>query len=218
MAVGILGGTFDPVHLAHLQLAASAVTHLDLEQVLFVPTGRPWLKAGQYLSPAEHRVAMVQLAISDNPRYVLSDLEVERPGPTYTVDTLEELEQAGSCDSEDYLVLGMDALEHFHRWKEPERILQLCRLAVAPREGHQGFSLDRFVGQFPQAADRVVQLPVTLPEISATEVRSCARRTGALERFVPAAVAEYIQRVGLYRAEVRSDEEAASRILDLGAR
>ena len=218
MAVGILGGTFDPVHLAHLQLAASAVTHLDLEQVLFVPTGRPWLKAGQYLSPAEHRVAMVQLAISDNPRYVLSDLEVERPGPTYTVDTLEEMEQAGICDSEDYLVLGMDALEHFHRWKEPERILQLCRLAVAPREGHQGFSLDRFVGQFPQAADRVVQLPVTLPEISATEVRRSAGCTGSLEHFVPAAVAEYIERVGLYRAEVRSDEEVASRILDLGAR
>ena len=203
MTIGFLGGTFDPVHLGHLQLGDSAVSHLGLETVLFVPTGRPWLKAGQYLSPAWHRLEMVRRAIAGNTRFSLCDVEVERPGLTYTVDTLEELAREGRWCADNYLILGMDALEHFHRWKEPERILQLSRLAVAAREGYQGFSLDSLVHQFPGAADRVVQLPVNLPEISATEVRQCAGQGGSLERFVPGAVAEYIQSAGLYRYDAQ---------------
>ena len=203
MAIGFLGGTFDPVHRGHLQLAAGAVTHLDLERVLFVPTGRPWLKAGQPLTQACHRLAMVRLAIEGDPKYSLCKIEVDRPGPTYTVDTLEELAREGQWCADDYLILGMDALEHFHRWKGPERILQLTRLAVAAREGHQGFSLDRLVDQFRGAAGRVLQLPVNLPEISATEVRRCAGQGGSLEEFVPAAVAEYIQSAGLYRSDAQ---------------
>ena len=201
MVIGFLGGTFDPVHLGHLELGDSAVVHLSLESVLFVPTGQPWLKAGQYLSPARHRVEMVRRAIAGNTRFSLCDVEVQRPGLTYTVDTLEELIREGRWCADDYLILGMDALEHFHRWKEPERILQLSRLAVAAREGHQDFSLDSLVDQFPQAADRVVQLPVNLPAISATEVRRSAGQGGSLERFLPAEVAEYIQSAGLYRSE-----------------
>ena len=205
MTIGFLGGTFDPVHLGHLQLGDSAVAHLGLEAVLFVPTGQPWLKAGQYLSPASHRLEMVRRAIAGNTRFSLCDVEVERPGLTYTVDTLEELARKGRWCAEDYLILGMDALEHFHRWKEPERILQLSRLAVAAREGHQGFSLDSLVEQIPEAADRVVQLPVNLPEVSATEVRQSAWQGGSLASFVPAAVAEYIQSAGLYRSDAQVD-------------
>ena len=89
MSIGFLGGTFDPVHRGHLQLAAGAVAHLDLERVLFVPTGQPWLKAGQPLTQACHRLAMVRLAIEGDPKYSLCKIEVDRPGPTYTVDTLE---------------------------------------------------------------------------------------------------------------------------------
>ena len=209
MAIGFLGGTFDPVHLGHLRLGDSASAHLGLETVLFVPTGRPWLKAGQYLSPARHRLEMVRRAIAGNARFSLCDVEVERPGLTYTVDTLEELAREGRWCADDYLILGMDALEHFHRWKEPERILQLSRLAVAAREGYQGFSLDNLVDQFPEATDRVVQLPVNLPEISATEVRQSAGRGGSLDRFVPTAVAEYIQSTGLYRSEAQVDGQVS---------
>ena len=209
MAIGFLGGTFDPVHLGHLQLGDSALAHLGLEMVLFVPTGRPWLKAGQYLSQARHRVEMVRRAIAGNARFSLCDVEVERPGLTYTVDTLEELARESRWCTDDYLILGMDALEHFQRWKEPERILQLSRLAVAAREGHQGFSLDSLVEQFPEATDRVVQLPVNLPEISATAVRQSAGRGGSLDRFVPTAVAEYIQSTGLYRSEAQVDGQVS---------
>ena len=201
MTIGFLGGTFDPVHLGHLQLGDSAVAHLGLEAVLFVPTGQPWLKAGQYLSPARHRLEMVRRAIAGNTRFSLCDVEVERPGLTYTVDTLEELARKGRWCAEDYLILGMDALEHFHRWKEPERILQLSRLAVAAREGHQGFSLDSLVEQFPEAADRVVQLPVNLPEVSATAVRRLVFSDECLDGLLPVAVASYIRNVGLYRCE-----------------
>ena len=199
MAVGFLGGTFDPVHLGHLQLGDSAVAYLRLETVLFVPTGRPWLKAGQYLSPARHRLEMVRRAIAGNARFSLCDVEVERPGLTYTVDTLEELAREGRWCADDYLILGMDALEHFQRWKEPERILQLSRLAVAAREGYQDFSLDRLVDQFPEAADRVVQLPVNLPEISATEVRRRVLSGECLNGLLPTMVVGYIRNVGLYR-------------------
>ena len=209
MAIGFLGGTFDPVHRGHLQLGDSAVAHLGLESVLFVPTGRPWLKAGQYLSSARHRMEMVRRAIAGNTRFALCDAEVQRPGLTYTVDTLEELAREGRWCADDYMVLGMDALEHFHRWKEPERILQLSRLAVAAREGHPGFSLDSLVDQFPGAAGRVVQLPVNLPEISATEVRRCAGQGGSLEEFMPAAVAEYIQSAGLYRSQAQVEGQVS---------
>ena len=117
------------------------------------------------------------------------------------MDTLEELAREGRWCADDYLVLGMDALEHFHRWKEPERILQLSRLAVAAREGHAGFSLDSLVDQFPGAAGRVVQLPVNLPEISATEVRRRVLSGECLEGLLPTAVVGYIRNVGLYRCE-----------------
>ena len=207
MRVGLLGGTFDPVHLAHLQLAAGACDHLNVERVIFVPTGEPWLKAGQPLTPACHRLAMVRLAIADQPSYSLSEIEVDRPGPTYTVDTLEQLSTELSPDAEVHLILGLDALEHFHRWKEPERVLELCHLAVAARVGHQGITLDEFLGKFPRAVDRVTALPVALPEISATEVRRRAARGDRLGDYVPPEVADYIYHLGLYQAgtEVSAD-------------
>ncbi|PKB79374.1 MAG: nicotinate (nicotinamide) nucleotide adenylyltransferase [SAR202 cluster bacterium Io17-Chloro-G9] len=200
MRVGLLGGTFDPVHLAHLQLAEAALGDLNLDQVIFVPTGEPWLKAGQPLSPACIRLAMVRLAIGDRPEFSVSEIEVNRPGPTYTVDTLEQLTTELGPELELLLILGMDALEHFHRWKEPGRILELCRLAVAGRTGQQGFTLQTFLTQFPAAAQRVAFLPVLLPEISATQVRSRVARKDSLVEFVPSEVADYIRRLGLYRA------------------
>ena len=200
MQVGLLGGTFDPVHLGHLHLAAGARDHLNLERVIFVPTGQPWLKAGKPLTPACQRLAMVRLAIVDHPSYSLSEIEVDRPGPTYTVDTLEQLTSELNLEFEVQVILGLDALEHFHRWKEPQRILELCRLAVATRAGHQGFTLDQFLGRFPKAVDRVTLLPVILPDISATEVRRRAARGDSLDNYVPPKVADYIHQLGLYRA------------------
>ena len=200
MRVGLLGGTFDPVHLAHLRLAESALAELNLDQVIFIPTGQPWLKAGQPLSPACHRLAMARVAVEDCAEFSVSELELDRPGPTYTVDTLEQLHMDLGPESEFYLILGMDALEHFHRWKEPNRILELCCLAVAARPGLPGFTLENFLTQFPKAAQRVKLLPVLLPDISATAVRGREARGVSLAEFVPPKVADYIRRLGLYRA------------------
>jgi nicotinate-nucleotide adenylyltransferase len=202
---GLLGGTFDPFHLAHLRLAGAASAALNLDQVIFIPTGQPWLKEGLPLSPACHRVAMVRLAIADQAGYSVSEIEVNRPGPTYTVDTLEQLSIELGPEAQLYLILGMDALEHFRRWKEPGRILELSRLAVAARPALGAFTLETFLTQFPAAAGDVTLLPVVLPDISATEVRSRAVRQGPLEEVVPAGVADYIRRSGIYAAETEVD-------------
>ena len=113
MRIGILGGTFDPVHIGHLIIAEEALSRLALDQVLFIPAGQPWLKADQALSTAEHRLKMVQLAIASNPRLGVSRIEVDRSGPTYTVDTLERLREDLGEDVQLYFILGLDALEQF---------------------------------------------------------------------------------------------------------
>jgi nicotinate-nucleotide adenylyltransferase len=205
--VGLLGGTFDPFHLAHRRLADAALATLTLDQVIFIPTGQPWLKAGLPLSQACHRVAMVRLAISGQSRYSVSEIEVNRAGPTYTVDTLEQMSLELGPEVELYLILGMDALEHFHRWKEPRRILGLSRLAVAARPGLGGFNLETFLTEFPAAAEAVTPLPVVLPDISATEIRRRAASDGPLDDLVPTGVAEYIRRLGLYPVETKVDAD-----------
>ena len=202
---GSLEGLSTRCNLGHLALAAGAREQLGLQQVVFIPAGQPWLKAGLPVTDARHRMEMVRLAICGEPSYCLSEIEVQRSGPTYTVDTLEELSVGLDQEDELYLILGMDALEHFHRWKEPERILELCRLAVALRAGDTGYTVERFLEMFPGAAALVNELPVELPSISSTEIRTRAAEGETLDGMVPAAVAEYIRRSGLYRREVESN-------------
>ena len=144
MRVGILGGTFDPVHLGHLTLAEEARVQLNLDQVLFIPAGQPWLKEGQQLSPAKDRLQMVRLAVASNPHFRVSAAEVERSGPTYTVDTLKALKDLLDLDTELFFILGLDAMEHFSRWKEPESLLEMCQWAVVERPGHKGFNQCEF--------------------------------------------------------------------------
>ena len=122
--IGILGGTFDPPHLGHLLIAETARVALELESVLFLPAGEPWLKSGQPITPAAHRLRMVELAVADNPHFRVSDREIRRSGATYTVDTLRELRDAYPADAEWYFIVGSDVLDQFHRWKEPGCILQ----------------------------------------------------------------------------------------------
>jgi len=119
MRVGVLGGTFDPVHLAHLIIGEEARIQLALDRVLFMPAGQPWLKAGQVLSPAADRLRMVELAVEGNPQFQVCCHEVNRDGPTYTVDTLEELHQELDPDAEFFFIIGQDALDQLHRWKQP---------------------------------------------------------------------------------------------------
>lgn len=195
--LGILGGTFDPVHLGHLVLAERAREQLGLAQVLWVPAGDPWRKPGRSVTPAEHRLAMVRLAIAGNPAFDACSLEMERPGPTYSVDTLATLRQKYP-ESELVFLLGQDALEDLPNWHEPKRLVQLATLALAPRGRRPalgGEVLERLV---PGLRERIVWVEMPRVDISATELRRWVAEGRSLRYLVPDAVEVYIREEGLY--------------------
>ncbi len=202
MRIGILGGTFDPVHLGHLLIAEESRIGLQLDQVLFVPAGRPWLKEGQPLTEANHRVRMVELAIASNPHFQVRRDEVDRPGLSYTVDTLKELRAELPADTELYFILGLDAFENFHRWKEPQKLLDLCRLVVVSRPGYADDERDQLMARYRSHGDRICLLPVHSVDFSATEIRRRAAAGVSFRYQVPEAVERYILEQGLYGANL----------------
>ena len=125
MNIGVLGGTFDPIHMGHLIIAEEVRARLDLAEVLFIPAGQPWLKPNNAISPAQHRVEMVRLAISDEPSFKISTMEIERPGPSYTVDTIIELSGQIGAGDKLFFILGWDNLIQLPRWHEPSRLVKL---------------------------------------------------------------------------------------------
>ena len=199
--IGILGGTFDPPHLGHLLIAETARVALDLESVMFLPAGEPWLKSGQRITPAAHRLRMVQLAVADNPDFCVSDCEIRRSGATYTVDTLQELRRALPPDMVLYFIVGSDVLDQFHRWKEPAAILELCRLAVIERPGGPAEGIAALQENFPDALDAGAVVSVAGPRVdfSASELRRVLASGQSTRYRIPDAVAEYIAEHGLYR-------------------
>ena len=198
MRIGILGGTFDPIHLGHLLIAEESRITLGLERVLFVPAGRPWLKEGQPLTDAAHRVRMVELATASNPHFQVRRNEVERPGPSYTVDTLGELRAELGPDAELYFILGLDALESFHRWKEPERVLDLCRLVLVSRPGYSEEEREQLLARYQGRRDRICLLAMHNVDFSATEIRRRAAAGVSFRYQVTAEVEAYIRECGLY--------------------
>lgn len=186
MRQGILGGTFDPIHLGHLLLGEAAREQLRLDSVLFVPAGTQWRKAGREIAPAEHRAAMAELAVADNPAFEVSKVEVEIPGPSYTADTLEALSE--TPDVQLYLILGKDAFQDLPNWVRPERIRELATLAVAARNG------ETVTEETP-----VVRLEMPEIGISATDIRERVRAGRTIRYLVPALVEAYIRNHGLYR-------------------
>ena len=206
MRVGVLGGTFDPVHIGHLAMAEEARLQLKLDRVLFVPVGQPWLKGGQPLSEARHRVEMVRLAVSSNPHFEVCLEEIERPGPTYTVDTIEELQRYSERSSRLVFILGSDAMEQFHRWKDPERLLELCDWVVVERLGHESFDLSAFCSRYPGAAGSVRLLSMPTMGVSGTEIRRRAAAGLCLRYQVPDPVARYIEEQRLYSSGQYEDD------------
>lgn len=195
--IGVLGGTFDPPHLGHLLLAEQAREQLALERVLWAPAGAPWRKEGQPVSNAEHRLEMARLAIAGNEAFVLSDVEVAREGPTYTVDTLAEM-KATRPDDAVYFIAGQDALQDLPNWREPERLISLATLAVAGRgdERPDAAALEALVRGL---SGSVVWLEMPRIAVSASEVRRRAAEGRSLRYLTPDAVAAYISEHGLYR-------------------
>ena len=199
MRVGVMGGTFDPVHLGHLLIAEEARLELDLERIIFIPAGQPWLRADERLSPAADRLRMVELAVASNPYFQACSSEVDRGGTTYTVDTLEEMVECLDEHARIFFIVGADALAEFHRWKEPERILELCELAVVSRPGHEDFDRNDWEDRFSEWASKVNVLRSPQIGISGSDIRGRAARGESLRYMVPEPVAEYIREHNLYQ-------------------
>jgi len=205
MNIAVLGGTFDPVHNGHLIVAEEAMCRLNLARVLFIPAGQPRLKDAAPLASAEDRLNMVRLAIAGNPGYGLSDIELGRPGPSYTVDTIAELKARDYPADELYFIIGWDCLAEFPRWRQPSRLINLCRLAAVPRVGCDPPDLGALEAAIPGIKDRVVMLDEPRVDISASDIRGRVAAGRGIADLVPAAVAEYIRERGLYR-EKESDK------------
>jgi len=195
-SVGILGGTFDPIHHGHLVIAEEAREALGLERVLLVPAAEPPHKPDSVVTPAEHRLAMVELAVAGNPAFAVSGIEVERGGPSYTVETLETLLREGVSDP--WFILSAEALAGFPAWRRPDRILELCRLAVVPRGNHDALDAAWVRGHFPGREDRIAFLAGPLLPISGSVVRRRAAAGRSVRYLVPDAVARYIADHALY--------------------
>jgi nicotinate-nucleotide adenylyltransferase len=200
-SVGILGGTFDPIHHGHLGIAEEAREALGLERVLLVPASSPPHKPGRPVTDAAHRLAMVELAIAGNPAFALSRIEVERGGVSYSLDTLEALRSEGV--EQPWFILSTEALAGFPTWREPDRILSLCRLAVVPRGGYDPLDRAWVAEQFPGREDRVTFLPGPLLPISGSVVRRRAAVGRSVRYLVPDAVARYIADHQLYTDPAR---------------
>ncbi len=200
--IGVFGGTFDPIHLAHLVMAQEALTRLHLDRVLFVPTGYPPHKPQQAISPAEQRRAMVERAIADDARFTISTVELDRPGPSYTVDTLAELRATWKGPVDLFLILGGDMAHDLPQWHEPAGIVrQVAGIIAIQRPGFAFTSdvLDRLERQVAGLSTRL--LPIDAPQlaISATLIRRRVAHYLPIRYLVPDAVADYIEAQGLYR-------------------
>ncbi|GAB2953505.1 nicotinate-nucleotide adenylyltransferase [Micromonospora polyrhachis] len=191
--VGIMGGTFDPIHQGHLVAASEVADRFELDEVVFVPTGQPWQKADEPVSPAEDRYLMTVIATASNPRFQVSRVDIDRGGPTYTVDTLRDLRAEYGPKVELFFITGADALERILSWKDLDQMFELAHFIGVTRPG---FELTD--AHLPADTVSLVQVPAMA--ISSTD---CRRRVAAGEPvwyLVPDGVVQYIAKRGLYRA------------------
>lgn len=197
MRLGILGGTFDPPHNGHLLIAQATRRALELARVIFMPAHQPPHKMDEHVSPLADRLAMLRLAVDDLPQFEISLLEVERQGPSYTVDTLRELRRDLGERAELYFIMGMDSLANFATWHQPAEIVKLAKLAVLSRPGYAA-DLDALEARVPGVKNSVVFVDAPETDVSASEIRARAAAGESIRSLVPPAVADYIERHQLY--------------------
>ena len=196
--MGVMGGTFDPIHHGHLVAAEEAMSHFRLDEVMFLPAGQPWMKEHQVIAPREDRYLMAVLGTANNPDFSVSPLEIERPGPTHTVDTLHEIRSLRDEDPdlEMFFITGADAVLDLWEWKEPDEILDLSHVIAATRPGYDLTVLQKEIDEHG--------LPITILDvpalaISSTDIRRRVGEGRPIRYLVPDAVLSYIERSGLYR-------------------
>jgi nicotinate-nucleotide adenylyltransferase len=194
-AVGVMGGTFNPIHIGHLVTAEEALYAFSLDEVIFVPAGQPWQK-DRDVAEAEHRYLMTVIATASNPHFRVSRIEIDRPGPTYTVETLRAL-RAEIGEAELYFITGADAILQILSWKDPEEVLAEARFVAATRPG---YDLDRLEKELPQGLeDRVHIFEIPALAISSTDIRRRVREGRPVRYLLPEGVARYIEKARLYR-------------------
>ncbi len=193
-----MGGTFDPIHYGHLVTAEEALVQFNLDRVVFMPTGLPAAKTHEHVTSAEHRYLMSVIATASNPDFEVSRMEVDRPGVTYTVDTLEELRATHGEQAELYFITGADAVWEILHWKDPERAVSMCRFIAATRPGYdlspfQDSEIGRLVG------DSIEFMEVPALAISSTDIRDRVADRRPIGYLLPEAVAAYLRKNALYR-------------------
>lgn len=187
-----MGGTFDPVHHGHLLTAEEALWRFELDEVVFVPTGSPWMKPSRVAAPAEHRYEMTVIATSPNEHFSVSRAEIDREGPTHTVDTLR---QFSDDDCELYFITGADAVLQLSQWKEPEEVLRLSHVIAATRPGYDISALEEGGSQDHPS---ITVMPIPALAISSTDVRERVAQGRPIRYLVPDGVQAYIESNGLY--------------------
>lgn len=197
--IGILGGTFDPIHLGHLILAEQAWELLELEKVLFIPAADPPHKAGKPILESEHRYEMVRLAVQGNDHFECSRGEMDRPGPSYTVDTLEQLHADLPGDTQLYLIVGADEAQNLMKWRNPYAIKEFATIVVANRPGLTArHVIDSLPSDFSAG---IIALEIPGVDISSTSIREQVTVGRTVKYLVPDAVENYIRNNGLYRGK-----------------
>lgn len=196
--VGVLGGTFDPIHHGHLAAAEEARVKLGLDKVLFVVANIPPHKQNEPVTPAPHRLAMVELALSSNPYFEISRIDMERPGPSYTVDTVSLLQKELGTEVEIYFIMGLDSLWQLPTWKDPQRLIQLSRLVAVNRPGY-AVDLGELEEKVPGISQRTQIMATPEVDVSASDLQERVRDGLPIKYQVPPAVEEYIYAHNLYR-------------------
>jgi nicotinate-nucleotide adenylyltransferase len=198
--IGVLGGTFDPIHLGHLIVAEDLREKLGLGEVLFIPAGRPWLKLKEDkpISAVEHRLAMVRLAVASDPYFKVSTMEIERPGLSYSIDTVLELKAKLSAGAEIYFIVGPDALAEFPKWKEPARLVEICQVVGIGRPARSQVDLRKLEASIPGASQRIMLVDVPQIDISSTDIRRRVAQGLSIRYLVPEVVEKYIEEHKLY--------------------
>jgi nicotinate-nucleotide adenylyltransferase len=192
--VGVMGGTFDPIHHGHLVAASEVQAWFDLDEVIFVPTGQPWQKDDRDVSLAEDRYLMTVIATASNPRFSVSRVDIDRPGLTYTVDTLRDLREARGPDAEFYFITGADALTQILTWRDVDELFAMAHFVGCTRPGH---TID--VDQIPSNGITLLEIPALA--ISSTECRERVAAGQPIWYLVPDGIVQYINKRRMYRGD-----------------
>ena len=200
MRLGVFGGTFDPIHNGHLAVAEECRDRLSMDRVLFVPARLPPHKQVRSLTASHHRMDMVRLAIASNPAFEASSIELSRPGPSYSVDTLFQLRQHQPKDTDIFFIMGADSLNDLASWRNPAGLLANCKLVVVSRPGAPAVDPSRLDSLYPGADERVIALEVTGLDIASSDLRSRVATGKTIRYQLPDEVMAYIESNKLYQA------------------